>query len=63
MPDPEKLPDKLICPECGKDVTDSDPWAHALDHWPERIPNPEQNAKAVERQKILRDWAKKKGLI
>jgi len=60
MPEKEE---KLICPECGKDVTDADPWAHALDHWPEAIPNPEINSKAVERQKILRNWAKKKGLI
>lgn len=55
--------EKLICPECGKDLTNSDPWAHALDHWPEAIPNPEINSKAVERQKLLRSWAKKKGLI
>jgi len=55
--------EKLICPECGKDLTGHNPWAHALDHWPEAIPNPSINKEAVRRQKLLIDMAKKGGYL
>jgi len=55
--------EKLICPECGKDLTGRDPWAHALDHWPERIPNYPETKLARERQALLRKWAEEKGLV
>jgi len=62
MPE-EELPDVLICPECGKDISDADPWAHALDHWPERLPVDPTTEQARQRQALLRKWAKLKGLI
>jgi len=63
LPDPEPAEYKPVCPECGRDLTNMDPWAHALDHWPEKIENPEINTQAVARQKILRDMAKARGFL
>lgn len=51
------------CPECGADLTNRNPWAHALDHWPEQIPFPQQNKKAVQRQAKLRHLAEKAGFV
>jgi len=63
MPETPKPTTPETCPECGVDLTDRDPWAHALDHWPEKIPPSEDTERARERQKILRDLAKKRGLL
>jgi len=64
MPDPEPQPEeKPICPECGRDLTGHNPWAHALDHWPEAIPNPTVNKEAVKRQAILRKMAEDRGYL
>jgi len=63
MPEPKPSETPETCPECGVDLTNRDPWAHALDHWPEKISNPESFPEAVKRQKYLRDLAKKRGLL
>jgi len=51
MPEPETIEKR--CPECGVDLTDRDPVAHALDHWPRDIPDREDTREARRRQKIL----------
>jgi len=63
MPETPKPTTPETCPECGVDLTDRDPWAHALDHWPEKIESPKSYPEAVKRQDQLRELAKKRGLL
>jgi len=57
MPEPEVM----ICPECGLDLTDRDPWGHALSHWSAILTEQNSSYEARKRQKKLIDWAVEKG--
>ncbi len=51
--------DKLThCPECGVSLEGRDPRAHALSHWPEKIPPDRKHELAIERQAQLMEAAK-----
>jgi len=63
MPEDEYYIENEICPECGADLTNLDPVGHSLDHWPERIPDYPETRQARRRQHILREIARKRGLI
>jgi len=41
------------CPECGADLTNRDPKAHANDHWDPDIADKDLGKEARERKKIL----------
>jgi len=63
VPDEPPPAEPDVCPECGADLTDRDPYAHALSHWPEKIPDYPETKLARTRQKQLLDLAKKRGVI
>ena len=41
---------KLVCPECGKDMTNLDPVGHALEHYPEYLDPAKSGKLARKRQ-------------
>jgi len=63
MPEEESETTAQICPECGADLSDRNPYAHSLKHWPDKIPDYPETKLARERQKILREMAKKRGFM
>lgn len=46
------------CPECNVDLEGRSPRKHALSHWPEFIPYPDQHVEAVRKQKMLLELQK-----
>jgi len=41
---------KLVCPECGADMSNLDPYGHALTHWPEYLDPVKSSKEAIKRQ-------------
>ncbi len=53
-PQPKSRPyDKMVCPECGADLTNQSPRKHALGHWNEQIPDDPRYVEARHRQALL----------
>ena len=50
-----------LCPECGADLTDRNPRAHANAHWPETVQNKDLGPEALRRRKALLKMAEKRG--
>lgn len=46
---------KLVCPECGVDMSGKDPIAHALTHWNEYLDPARAGKEAFKRQKATQN--------
>lgn len=44
---------KLVCPECGADMSKLDPYGHALSHFPEYLDPAKSSKLAIKRQKLI----------
>jgi hypothetical protein len=46
-------PDNLVCPECGVSMSDKDPYAHSLTHYPEHLEPAKASKKAILYQSLI----------